>query len=335
MYEDNAWLKVPLVVQKAMATLAHASSSLVSRLGALEREVESQRLRTAGSLSCHLNRVEIVEMHLKELLVRRVVPAPEQALRYVDGLERPCLLVEELQLQLNAGWVDAAATRAAVSWPGVTKDLLRASVSTALDEATPQFLAEVTAVVLRDLPNSVSKDNMALQCQQLTRDILETKDLTLNAVAAVSRLDVDVNSRPSREEMLSIAEAVACRHCSLLKSFVISDRSKLNASLSLAESDQDFSFAGGCESSDPANVVMFDSFERRCDMIEKRCDEVVCILNRKAYKSDVTRALISLEKMMQRVYRGSYHQCKLLHLTLIYGFYTLRISIRFFLPCRL
>lgn len=199
--------------------------------------------------------------------------------------------------------------RAAAAWPGITEDLLQASVSAALDEAAPQFVAEAAAVAVRELaklPSRVDKDDVALQCQ-LVRDVLETKELALDAVSTVSRLDADVRSRPSREETSSIAEAAACRHSNLLKSFVVSDRYKLNTSWPSAvvspKAAQDPVPAKNLERTGSANVVMFEAFERRCDMFEKRCDEIVCILNRKAYKSDVTRALASLERVLRRAYR--------------------------------
>ena len=310
------------MIQKAMTTLAHASASLTSRLGALEREMESQKLRMAELAARHLNRVETLEAQLGEVLVRRTAPASVRAARdndlwREDNSERWRCIEEKLQLQLDAGRADAAAARAAASWPGITDDLLQASVSAALDEAAPQFVAEAAAIAVRELaklPIRMNKDDVTLQCQ-LARDVLETKELALDALSTVSRLDADIRSRPSREETSSIAEEAACRHSNLLKSFVVSDRTKLNTSwppstVISPEVTQDPVHVGSLESSGSANSVIFDAFERRCDVFEKRCDEIVCILNRKAYKSDVTRALASLERVLQRVYREGSRRCR-------------------------
>lgn len=315
MYEDGAWSEVPVVVQKAMTTLAHASSSLTSRLGVLEREMESQKLLAVELASRHLNRVKALEAQLKEFPVP-VQTRDDNILRCVAvaDSEKWCLWERKLQAQLDAGRADAAAARAAASWPGITKDMLQTSVFAALDEVAPRFLARTAAVVVREMlksPNSVVKDDVACQIQ-LDGDVIKPRDIMLNAL---SRLDAEVKSRPTREETSLIAEAAARRHCNSLKSYVVSDRFKLNTSWSPTPATissgpvQDFVCVEASERSGPAYAVISEVFERRCDVVETRCDEIVHILNRKAYKSDVSGALVSLERTLRQVYREGRHRC--------------------------
>ena len=94
------------------------------------------------------------------------------------------------------------------------------------------------------------------------------------------------------------------RHCdSLRKAALIEYRSDVNSSL--ASSPAFLPEDSGVENAmNSGNRITIDTFERRCSIVERRCDEVVRVLNRKAYKGDVTRALALLDQSM----RSHYHE---------------------------
>ena len=90
----------------------------------------------------------------------------------------------------------------------------------------------------------------------------------------------------------------------LRKTIIIEDRPSLDVSCSASESPQ-LRQSNSREAGSPPRIVYSVEVDtsRRCDVVEKRCDEVVRILNRKAYKSDVTRALSSLERALKQFYQ--------------------------------
>ena len=60
-----AFPEVPAVMQEAMKTLAHTSTSLLIRLRDLEGKIESERLRSVAASSQILDRIQALESRAK------------------------------------------------------------------------------------------------------------------------------------------------------------------------------------------------------------------------------------------------------------------------------
>ena len=202
---------VPAVLQEAMKTLAHTSTSLMARLRALEREIERERLRSFDTSSQLRSRIEALESRLKKAPLQTPEPnVRESKGQVVDVDERLCAFEKRVRLELEAGRADAAAARAEASWRGTSDDLVRASVSIALGEMAPRLAGDAASVAVRELakiPRGVNKEQMAHQAK-LTQDVAEAKELVVEALATISCLSADITKLPSRIEVLSMATSL-------------------------------------------------------------------------------------------------------------------------------
>ena len=114
-------------MQQAMKTLAYASTSLTTRVGALERAIESERLKSLESSSRLLGRIKTLESRLEGSHMQTPGRVASEHRDDREGqptnVEQWCAFEARIRLELDAGRADAAAARAAASWRGVSDDL--------------------------------------------------------------------------------------------------------------------------------------------------------------------------------------------------------------------
>ena len=211
----NAISGIPIGMQHAMKTLAHASTSLTTRVGALERAIESERLKSLESSSRLLGRIKTLESRLEGSHMQTPGRVASEHRDDREGqptnVEQWCAFEARIRLELDAGRADAAAARAAASWRGVSDDLLRANVLLILDEMAPKLAIDAAAVASRKIsaPSHKCREQEAL-LSRLTQDIVDAKELATEAAMSISCLDAEVRNLPSRAEM-SLLAVILCQ----------------------------------------------------------------------------------------------------------------------------